>query len=272
MFLFACVVLVWYAVFAEGRSGLEVYFLDVGQGDAIFVQAENGNQMLIDAGPNKNVLRQLAGAMPFYDRTIDVVLATHPDLDHIGGLPEVFGRYKVDLVIEPGMAADSGEYLAFDKAVEEAGAKRIFARRGMKINLSDEVYLLILFPNVDVSSWSANDASIIAKLVYGNTSFLLMGDSPQKIEKYLVSLDKENLDVDVLKVGHHGSKTSSSEIFVGYASPEYAIISVGADNRYGHPHQEVLDILNKFGVQILRTDENGTVKIKSDGQKVFVNF
>ena len=113
-----------------------------------------------------------------------------------------------------------------------------------------------------------NDASIVAKLVYGNTSFLFTGDSPKKIEEYLVFIDKENLDVDVLKAGHHGSKTSSSESFIGYTSPEYAIISAGENNRYGHPHKEVLDILEKFGAQILRTDELETIIIESDGENI----
>lgn len=271
LLLFAVVVLVWYAVFSEDRAGeLTVAFLDIGQGDAVFVDSVGGQQMLIDGGSNKQVLQELSKVMPFYDRTIDIVLATHPDSDHIGGLPGVFKRYNVDLVVESGLVSNSAIYKEFDRLVNEENSKRIFARRGMKVSLGEEVYLLILFPNVDVDDWDANDASIVAKLVYGDTSFLLTGDSPKKIEKYLASIDAGNLKVDVLKVGHHGSKTSTSEIFVGYASPEYAIISAGKDNRYGHPHQEVLDILNKFEIQILRTDESGTILMKSDGENIFV--
>ncbi len=271
LLFFAVVFLVWYAVFAESRGGeLTVAFLDVGQGDAILVDSPTGHQVLIDGGQNKKVLQELSKVMPFYDRSIDVVLATHPDSDHIGGLPDVLERYDVDLVIEPGVVSDSAEYQVFDEAVKNEGAKRIFARRGMKINLGEDVYILILFPNIDVDGWDANDASIVAKLVYGDTSYLLTGDSPQKIEKYLVSLDKKNLDVDVLKVGHHGSKTSTSEVLIGFTSPEYAIISSEKDNRYGHPHQEVLDILNKFEIKILRIDETGTVTIKSDGENILL--
>ncbi len=264
--------MVWYAVYAESRSGLTVAFLDVGQGDAIFIQAENGNQVLLDGGPNKAVLSQLSKIMPFYDRSIDVVIATHPDGDHIGGLPDVLNRYNVDLVIEPGVESDTAVYKEFERLVEEKGVKKLLARRGMKIILNDNTYLLILFPDRDVSGFDSNDASIVAKLVYEKTSFLFMGDSPKKIEEYLVSLDKEKLNTDVLKVGHHGSRTSTSESFLGYTSPEYAIISAGKNNRYGHPHKETLDMLNKFQIRILRTDESGIIKIKSDGNIITVAY
>jgi len=270
--LLAGVFLVWYAVFAEDRAGeLTVDFLDVGQGDAILIDTPAGQQILIDGGPNKTVLRQLAEVMPFYDRSIDVVVETHPDSDHISGLVEVLKRYNVGLVLEPGVESGSSVSKEFEDAVKQKNIPEVLARRGMRLNLQDGVYLEILFPVGDVSGWDTNDACIVAKLVYGKSSFLFMGDSPQKIEKYLVSVSTEGLDADVLKVGHHGSKTSSSELLVGYTSPEYAVISVGADNKYGHPNQEVLDILNKFGIKILRTDESGTIKIKTDGESIGVN-
>ena len=262
--------MVWYAVFAESRSGLMVAFLDVGQGDAILIETSTGRQILIDGGPNKKVLQELSKIMPFYDRSIDVVIVTHPDGDHIGGLPEVLKRYNVDLVIESGVESDTAVSKAFENLIEEKNIKKVLARRGMRLVLGNNAYMLVLFPIGDVAGWDTNDASIVAKLVYGKTSYLFTGDSPQKIENYLVFVEKENLDVDVLKAGHHGSKTSSSESFVGYASPEYAIISAGKNNRYGHPHKEVLDILGKFGAKILRTDESGTIKIKSDGENLAV--
>ena len=268
--LFGGAVLVWYAVFAESRSGLMVAFLDVGQGDAILIETSTGRQILIDGGPNKKVLQELSKIMPFYDRSIDVVIVTHPDGDHIGGLPEVLKRYNVDLVIESGVESDTAVSKAFENLIEEKNIKKVLARRGMRLVLGNNAYMLVLFPIGDVAGWDTNDASIVAKLVYGKTSYLFTGDSPQKIENYLVFVEKENLDVDVLKAGHHGSKTSSSESFVGYASPEYAIISAGKNNRYGHPHKEVLDILGKFGAKILRTDESGTIKIKSDGENIAV--
>ncbi len=268
--LFGAAFLAWYAVFYESRSGLTVAFLDVGQGDATFIQAENGNQILIDAGPNRSVLRELSKVMPFYDRSIDALILTHPDSDHIAGAVEILEKFEVGLIVAPDIASQSPVYKELERIREEKGIKKIVAGRGMKISLDGNAYFNILFPIHGIANLDDNDMSVMAKLIYGKNSFLFTGDSPRKIENYLVSADKEDLNVDVLKVGHHGSKTSSSESFIGYSSPEYAVISSGKDNRYGHPHKEVLDILNKFGVKILRTDESGTIKIKSDGENIAV--
>src|SRR3990167_1629761 len=262
---------IWNAIFIETRNGtLTVVFLDAGQGDAIFIEAPNGNQVLIDGGPNKSVLRQLSKVMPFYDRSIDIVIATHPDKDHIGGLPDVLQRYTVDFILESGVKNDTGTSRAFESAILQNKIKKIFAKRGMAITLGDDVFLNILFPDRDVSEVESNTASIVAQLVYKNTEFMFTGDSPKTIEEYLVFLDGEKLRSDVLKVGHHGSKTSSSESFVGYVSPEYAIISAGADNSYGHPHKEVVEILNQFGSAILNTKDNGAIIFKSDGENIVV--
>ena len=252
-------VLIWYAVYGEEKGHLTVAFLDVGQGDAIFIEAPNGNQMLIDGGKGKIVLEELGKVMPPYDRSIDIVLATHPDADHIGGLPEVLKRFDVSLFIEPGVSSDSAIYQGLEEIVKEKGIKKILARRGMNINLGGGVTFIVLFPDRDVSQFETNTASIVGKLVYGDSSFLLTGDSPKKIEQYLVSSDRNSLNSDVLKAGHHGSRTSSDESFVQAVSPEYAIISAGKNNQYGHPHKEVLDILNRYGAIILSTYETGTI-------------
>jgi competence protein ComEC len=254
-----------YAVYVERPSELTVSFLDVGQGDAILINTSQRQQILIDGGPGKAVLRELSKEMPFYDRSIDAVILTHPDADHVGGLPDVLSNYEIGIVMEPGVESDSAIYKEFEKIIEEKNIKKILARKGMRFELSDGAYLLVLFPDRDVSGMETNDASIVAKLVYGNTSFLFTGDSPSKMENYLISLDPESLDVDVLKAGHHGSKTSSSEAFVNYTSPKYAVISVGKDNKYGHPNKEVLDIFNNLGAKILRIDELGQIIFKSDG-------
>ena len=268
--LFIANLFIWSAVFAEERDGaLTVAFLDVGQGDAIFIESPTGKQVLVDGGPGRALFAPLSEMMPFYDRSIDVVIATHPDADHIGGLPEVLRRYDIDFFLDPGVSSDTGVYQALLRARDESDAEYIVARRGMEIALGDGAVLQILFPDRDMEGADTNDASIVAKLIYGGTSFLLTGDSPQKVEKYLAMRDGKKLDVDVLKAGHHGSKTSTSDIFLGYTSPASVVLSVGAENRYGHPHAEVVARLTEFGAKILRTDEDGTVIMKSDGETIF---
>lgn len=262
-------IFIWHTVATEDRRGiLKVSFLDIGQGDAIFIEAPNGNQVLIDGGSNKTVLKRLAEVMPFYDRTIDMVIATHPDKDHIGGLIEVLKNYRADFVMEPGVSSDTGAYQELGKTIADKKLPKILARRGMLLNLGEGVYLDILFPDRDNEDWETNTASIVAKLIYGDTSFLLTGDSPIVIEKYLSMVDGRNLQSDVLKAGHHGSRTSTSELFASLVSPEYAVISAGKDNRYGHPHKEALDILEKIKATILKTYELGTISFSSDGERI----
>lgn len=245
----------------QKNDDLIVAYLNVGQGDAIYIETPSGIQILIDAGPDRSVLRELGDIMPFHDRSIDVVIATHPDRDHIGGFPDILKRYDVSLFIEPGVASTIGEY-AF---IQDDAVQKLIVDRPLQITLGgrgEEVVLNILFPDRDVSGLEKNAASIIVQLVYGEHTFLFTGDSPKSIEKYLVSKYGSALESDVLKLGHHGSKTSSSELFIKTVDPEYAIVSAGADNRYGHPHQEVLDTL--LGIEINRTSE-GTIIFKSDG-------
>lgn len=266
----------------EGNGVLTVAFLDVGQGDSIFIEAPNGNQVLIDGGPNKAVLRELSKIMPFYDRSIDVVLATHADSDHIGGLPDVLEKYKVGLFLETGVPSDSAVYQELESRIlnyESSGkTKKILARRGMEIDFGQGAILEILFPIIIFEGMETNSSSIVARLVYGENEFLLTGDSPIAIENYLIfqedlkSSNDNSLQSDVLKVGHHGSKTSTSPKFIEAVAPEYAVISVGADNKYGHPNQEVVDLFNKLGIKTLRTDINGRIIFKSDGINLIPNY
>lgn len=256
-----------FVLVRENKSVLKVVFLNIGQGDAIFIEAPGGNQLLIDAGPGRSTLRELSKMMPFYDRTIDVVLATHPDADHIGGFLDVLDTYKVDLYIESGVEGETSLVKELTSKIEKLSIKKLEVRKGMVVDLGRGAVLEILFPVNDPRGMETNTASIVARLVYGENEFLLTGDSPINIENYLVSLDTEGhlLQSDVLKAGHHGSRTSTSQTFVAAVDPNYVVISAGKDNRYGHPHQEVLDILNNFGAKILRTDLDGRIIFESDG-------
>ena len=260
-------ILVWGALYERRPSDkLSVYFLNVGQGDAIFIDSPQHTRVLVDGGKNRKVLTELGKVFPFADKRIDVVIATHPDTDHIGGLPEVVSRFNVEVFIEPGVKSLNSVDDELHRRLDEKNTTELIARRGMTINLGGGAKLQILFPTQDVSNWETNRASVVAKLIYGDRKFLLTGDSPIPIENVLISLDEKMLDVDVLKAGHHGSRTSTSLEFAEATSPEYAIISAGKDNSYGHPHQEVLDILEKVGAKIVSTAERGTIKFETDGK------
>ena len=265
--------LVWSAVWRQSRGVLTVAFLDIGQGDAIYIEAPNGNQVLVDGGSGRQVLRALAAVMPFYDHSIDLVVGTHPDADHIGGLASVIERFAVGMVMESGLPSETNTYKSFRAAVAAKHLRTIYARRGMRIWLDRAVYLDLLWPvasanqPLDPARWkNTNDASIVGRLVYGTESFLLTGDAPIRIEQYLLNLDGRGLESVVLKTGHHGSRTSSAPAFVAAVAPTEAVVSAGKNNRYGHPHQEVLDILTKAGATIFRTDERGTIVFETDGE------
>ena len=267
--LFLGAIFVWYAVLTETRNGLVVAFLDVGQGDAVFVEAPNGNQVLIDGGPNKSVLRELSKQMPFYDRTIDTVILTHPHLDHYAGLNEVLKKYKVSLEMDSGTKVKGAGFGEFENLVKGKNIKSLYAKRGMRINLDRDLYLDILLPVINDENLSEHDGMLVSRLVYKKNSFLLTGDMEDNMENYLFGLGV-SIKSDVLKVGHHGSKTSTSEKFLGLVNPELAVISAGKNNKYGHPHQEVTNRLAGFEIPTLRTDEKGTIVIESDGEKIMV--
>lgn len=264
---------IWTAVAQASTGGkLTVTFLDVGQGDAIFIQSPSGAQMLIDGGKNRAVIRELSRVMPWFDRSIDVVLGTHPDADHIGGLPDVLKRYRVGMIVQssvldPGGADAAALASAAEQEVKD-GAVLLTGERGQVIDLGDGAYFEILFPDRDVPNLETNTGAIDGRLVYGDTSFMLTSDSPKNIEEYLVKLDGDNLKSTVLKVGHHGSRTSSSLQFVGFVSPEYAVFSRGCDNSYGHPHEEVVAIMAKLGIPTFDTCLDGSVTFVSDGKTV----
>jgi competence protein ComEC len=270
LFLLILNIIIFYSIYYVSSPELKVAFLDVGQGDAIFIKSPSGRQMLIDGGLNNSVLRELGKVMPFYDRSIDVVLATHADQDHIGGLVEVLKRFKVDLFIRNNATSTSDVYKELENLIREKNIKEVIIIAPQILSLGENTEFDILFPTQNTAGWETNDASIVGKLVYKNNSFLFTGDSPQTIEKYLVGKYGDFLNSDVLKVGHHGSKTSSSELFIGTVSPAYSVISVGANNRYGHPAPEAVDILTRFGDQILETLGQGMIIFKTDGTNLLL--
>ena len=247
---------------------LRISYLDVGQGDATFIESPTGTQVLIDGGKNSLVLQGLSKAMGFFDRNIDMILITHPDLDHIGGLIDVLQKYEVDTIVMTENKNDTPAVAALETAIKKENAEIIFARAGQVYDLGGGTALEILFPDRDPTNLESNTSSIVAELTYGESEFFFTGDSPKSIEEYLVSVTGTKLDSDVLKVGHHGSKTSTAEIFVASVSPVFAIISAGKENPYGHPHQEVLDTLGV--VPYKNTADDGSVHVFSDGKTIWI--
>ena len=260
---------IWYAVIQESRDGLlTVSFLNIGQGDSIFIDAPSGRQVLIDGGPSGIVLRELSKVIPWYDRTIDVVIPTHPDADHIGGLIDVLPRYKIEMIVHSDMEGDTATAKALAEGIAREGARQVIARRGQLIDLGGGAYLEILFPDRSVKNVETNTGCVVTRLVYGKTSFMLSCDAPKEIENYLVRLDGADLHSDVLKAGHHGSKNSSSELFVGFVNPTYGVFSRGCNNKYGHPAPEIVALFERFGIPTGDTCKDGTITFVSDGNTV----
>ena len=259
---------------ANQKDGLlKIYFFDVGQGDAIFIEAPNGNQVLVDGGPDNAVVQKLGETMPFYDKDIDMVVLTHSDADHITGLIEVLERYDVEKIAYSNIIRRSALYNAWQEAVAEEGADIIDPVAGKIIDLGNGATLTILHPTESLIGKvleKTNNYSVVLMLKYGESEILLTGDIEAKAERQII-LSGANLDADILKVAHHGSKTSTIEEFLYEVSPQVAVIQVGAKNRYGHPTQEVLNRLENFGMKLYRTDVDGGVKVVSDGVNYLVN-
>lgn len=254
---------------AQEKDGLlKVYFLNVGQGDSIFIETPNGNQILVDGGPDNKVIQELAKVIPFYDRDIDMVIATHPHADHIAGLIEVLERYDVKNILQAKEDYNSPVVSVWEEAVQNEGANEIEAISGKVIDLGNRATLTIIHPFVSVAGTSPknpHDAVVVAILKYGAFEVMLTGDMEAKVERRLV-LDGHDLKSEILKVGHHGSKTSTTPEFLNAVSPDVAFIQVGAKNRYGHPAQEVLSRLENFEIKYYRNDLDGTIKVVSDGE------
>jgi len=265
----------WIVVFdLRSHKFLEVNFFDVGQGDAIFIETPTRHQILIDGGPSSKIVEKLAQEIPFWDRTIDLVILTHPEKDHITGLLEVLKRYKVENVLWTGIVRDTPEYREWLSLIEKEKANVKIAKAGQKISCKNckwKIEIFYPFESLEGEEFKdSNNTSIVSKLIFGNSSFLFTGDIYKDVEESL-TLTSFDLNSKILKVAHHGSKTSSSEKFLERVSPEIAIISVG-ENDYGQPHKEVLENLKKFGIRILRTDREGDIKIISDGRNLNFKF
>lgn len=269
MIILFLISLILAGIFYNSRKpDLGVAFLDVGQGDSILV-SQGSKQILIDGGPSGQlVLEKLGQYIPFWDRNIEVIIATHPDQDHIDGLIDVMKAYNVGEVIDNSYGADSQVYKKYLETIEERKIPRLKGETGVNIKLDDDAKMKILSPGSgpEKNPKDSNSGSIIAKLIFGENSFLFTGDLPDETEKKLIG---ENADLSsrVLKVSHHGSKYASTEDFLKKVDPVEAVISVGKNNRYGHPSSETLERLNARGIRILRTDEAGDILYECENKQ-----
>lgn len=254
----------------KDRQNLEVDFLDVGQGDSILIKTPYEQNILIDGGPDNSVLSELGRNLAFFDKELDLVILTHPHDDHVAGLVEILRRYQVKKVLITGVLHTAPDYLAFLNEIKRQGIETELADSPKDIALGDDLVLKILYPLSDLSGQkfeNLNNTSIVAKLIYKNNTFLFTGDAEAEEEDELIKSGAD-LSAQVLKVGHHGSKTSTSQAFLDKVQPQYAVISVGQDNAFGHPDLRTLNTLEQNNVEILRTDLLGTIKIIADGNNL----
>jgi len=271
--------IVWFLVLNQ-RPGriLETDFLDVGQGDAVLIKTPKGQTVLVDGGPNNKVLEKLGKYLAPLQKRIDIIILTHPHADHVSGLIEVLRRYSVGLVILNGVYLKTDNYDQFLNAIEDNKVKVLIAEAGEAIHFDKDLEFDILSPNKNLAGLAfnknsesfgtagddVNDTSIVGKLIFNDFSIMFMADATSKIENQILAYG-DNLKSDILKVGHHGSKYSSFPIFLKTVAPKAGIIEVGAKNFYGLPSQAALSRFKMFGANIFRTDQNGDIRVLSDG-------
>lgn len=262
------VVIIWLLAWAiaglpDGR--LRVWFLNVGQGDAILMRMPAGEWVLVDGGPDTKVLDWMGRIMPFYERRLELVINSHPHADHLNGLVEVFTRYDVENLWITGVKYN---YAGYQKMLEEAAVRgtRVIYTSG-KDGRIGKVGFDLIYPLRSLQGEgmeNVNNSSIVFRLIYGGRRIFFSGDLEEQKEAELVRAEGLNLEADILKAGHHGSKTSNTEGFVRKISPDYAVISCGVDNKFKHPFPGTLERFGRLGATVYRTDLDGTVVVKID--------
>lgn len=274
--LFAMVFIAWILVFINEEKDklLEINFYDVGQGDAIFIEMPNKKQVLVDGGPDLTILEKLGNKMPFWDRYIDLIVLTHPEHDHINGLIEVIKRYKIGGILTTGVVRNTAEYKEWINIIKEKRIPIIIAQSGKAINLGDNIELFIIYPFENLSGKevkNVNNSSIVTQLIYKDFELLLTGDIEKEIEKKLIKNPPvRGLESEVLKIAHHGSKSSTINEFILAVNPLVAVIQAGRNNPYGHPHEVVLNKLSN--IPTLVTGRDGDIEILTNGTDFKINI
>jgi competence protein ComEC len=256
---------------AQQAKQLTVSYFDVGQGDAELIRTPLSHNILIDGGPDKGIEQKLGVTLPFYDRTIDLIILTHAHADHLNGLIGIVKNYSVKKIFLPEMKNTTVGYKELLRIAQEKNIPIEYVTEGKHIALGSSTALDILAPYDDEQSKTdINNASVVAKVTYQKTGFMFTGDAELKEEDH-IARDRDDLTSDVLKVGHHGSKTSTSEEFLAEVHPSIAVISVGKNNIYGHPDREIIHRLEQNNITVYRTDRDGDITVASDGVRVNVS-
>jgi len=293
LLLFLCLVgaLVWYSAFNNLDQNLKIIACDVGQGDAILI-TQMTQQILIDGGPNNKVLLCLSDHMPFWDRDIELIILTHPEKDHYGGLIDVFRNYNVANLVTSGLSSGSSDFQVLKKEVGSSAAKVLSVKDGSTIRLG-LIQFEILWPSREflannsqkisevgsdvigafTTTGNKNNFSLVSVFSFGNFDALFTGDIEDEVSDAVAQklLYKNIKGIEYIKVPHHGSKNGLSEKLLEVTNPKIAVISVGRNNSYGHPHKEVLDMLSDYGLRVLRTDGVGDVVVETDGSKLWIS-
>ena len=249
------------------EGSMAVHFIDVGQGDSILISMPTGENMLIDAGDNDKGEVVVDYLRSQGVERIDYLVGTHPHADHIGGLDDVIDEFDIGEIYMPRVTHTTKTYMDVLEAIDRKGLKIKAARSGLTIPIEGAM-AEILAPDSDLKSDNLNDFSIVIRLTYGQTAFLFQGDAEKRTEDSILS-SYDNIKTHVIKLGHHGSSTSNTEDYIEAVDPEYAVIMLGADNKYGHPHKEVISLMEDKGITVYRTDLDGTIVAISDGKEVY---
>jgi competence protein ComEC len=265
---FCAGIVLYCCIISLGDFLLHVYYFDIGQGDAALVRTPENSYILIDGGPSQEILQRLGEVMPFYERTIDVVVLSHPHADHVDGLIDVLRRYDVRAVYFTGIQYNNPGYDLFIELIAQEGADIYFVRRGEDLRFGNVVIdTLYPFGNIQGREFSnINNSSIVFRMIYGGTVFYFGGDAEVEVEEELIK-SRLDLNADVFKASHHGSRTANSAGLLTLMDPAFSVISCGEGNKFGHPHQETINALLKRDVRIFRTDIDGSVEFVSDGVK-----
>ncbi len=264
-----CIFLVGREIFLGGADLLQLHLFAIGQGDAILLVTPSGDQIVVDGGPNLQLLEHLGDTIPFTDRSIELLILTHPDADHLTALPELLRRYRVEHILLSGIPHNSSRYTAVLNEISPE-TQVLLPDPEFDFEFSDGVTLDVVWPTPEAltrSDFESNDTSVVLRVLYKNQSILLTGDAEAPAEAAILA-SGANIRSTILKVGHHGSRTSSSTGFLLAVQPELALISAGKDNSFGHPHPEILERFATLGIPVRSTVEEGTISLLLDGENL----